>query len=221
MIEDHTLTNKVLDIKLQPCASDRRVRAKISSSSVLSNLGNITNRSINVVPDRANNNKLYYVFYKISVNPYFGILLIALIIFNTIVLALDRYPIDPSEAEIFNVINDILSWCFFLEMFIKIIGVGVIEYAKDKFNLFDCVVVIVSTVENIIQYVGIFLSGGTISALRALRLLRVFKLARSWSSFRKLLEKIIVSIKDISNFSILLFLFIFVYTLLGMELFAY
>lgn len=174
-----------------------------------------------MIPERTKKNKIYYVFYKISVNPYFGILLILLIIFNTIVLALDRYPINATESYALNLINDVLSWCFFLEMFIKIIGIGIVEYAKDKFNLFDCVVVVVSTVENIISYVGIFLSGGTISALRALRLLRVFKLARSWTSFRKLLEKIIVSIKDISNFSILLFLFIFVYTLLGMELFAY
>ena len=205
---------------MQKCATDkekRPVRSKSSTTSVLSNSSNTSN----VVPERTKKNKIYYVFYKISANPYFGILLILLIIFNTIVLALDRYPINPTESYSLNLINDVLSWCFFLEMFIKIVGIGIVEYAKDKFNLFDCVVVVVSTVENIISYVGIFLSGGTISALRALRLLRVFKLARSWTSFRKLLEKIIVSIKDISNFSILLFLFIFVYTLLGMELFAY
>jgi hypothetical protein len=64
-------------------------------------------------------------------------------------------------------------------------------------------------------------SGGTISGFRSIRLLRIFKLARSWSSFRELIEKIGLSLKDISNFSILLFLFIFTYTLLGMELFAY
>ena len=52
-------------------------------------------------------------------------------------------------------------------------------------------------------------------------MLRVFKLARSWTSFRILLEKMVKTIKDISNFSVLLFLFMFTYTLLGMELFAY
>jgi len=36
-----------------------------------------------------------------------------------------------------------------------------------------------------------------------------------------LLEKIGMSLKDISNFSVLLFIFMFTYTLLGMELFAY
>ena len=63
--------------------------------------------------------------------------------------------------------------------------------------------------------------GGAISALRAVRLLRVFKLARSWTSFRDLLSKMIVTIKDIRNFAVLMFLFMFIYTLLGMEMYAY
>ena len=57
--------------------------------------------------------------------------------------------------------------------------------------------------------------------MRAVRLLRVFKLARSWTSFRDLLSKMIVTIKDIRNFAVLMFLFMFIYTLLGMEMYAY
>ena len=41
------------------------------------------------------------------------------------------------------------------------------------------------------------LGGGAISSLRAVRLLRVFKLARSWTSFRELLQKMIITLKDI------------------------
>lgn len=66
-----------------------------------------------------------------------------------------------------------------------------------------------------------FGGGGAISALRAIRLLRVFKLARSWTSFRVLLEKMIETVKDIRNFSVLMFLFMFIYTLLGMEIYGY
>lgn len=84
--------------------------------------------------------------------------------------------------------NNILSWIFFAEMIIKLIGLGFREYANDSFNLFDCSVVMISLVENIIDWIGIeFGGGGAISALRAIRLLRVFKLARSWTSFRDLL----------------------------------
>lgn len=57
-------------------------------------------------------------------------------------------------------------------------------------------------------------------ALRALRLLRVIKLARSWTKLQDILAKTVKSLKDISNFSVLLGLFMYIYALLGMELFA-
>lgn len=118
--------------------------------------------------------------------------------------------------------NDVLSWIFFGEMVIKLIGLGIKDYASDSFNLFDCAVVIVSLVENIIAWLGIsFSGGGAISALRAIRLLRVFKLARSWTSFRELLEKIVITLKDIYNISILMLLFMFIFTLVGSEMYAY
>jgi hypothetical protein len=62
---------------------------------------------------------------------------------------------------------------------------------------------------------------GAITALRTFRLLRVFKLAKTWKQFQYLLATIANTLKDISNFSVLLFLFIYTYTLLGMELFSY
>ena len=118
--------------------------------------------------------------------------------------------------------NNILSWIFFAEMVIKLIGLGIKSYASDSFNLFDCAVVIISLIENIIDWLGIsFGGGGAISALRAIRLLRVFKLARSWTSFRELLEKIVITLKDITNISVLMLLFMFIFTLVGSEMYAY
>jgi hypothetical protein len=64
-------------------------------------------------------------------------------------------------------------------------------------------------------------AGGAISAFRIFRLFRVLKLVKAWKKFQELLITIASSIKDVSNFSVLLFLFIFIYTLLGRELFAY
>ena len=108
-------------------------------------------------------------------------------------------------------------------MIIKLLGLGLKGYVRDKFNLFDCVIVVISTVEIVLKLASIdgLSSGGAISAFRGIRLLRVFKLARSWKSFQMMLIKIGKSLKDISNFSVLLFLFMFTYALLGMELFAH
>jgi Ion transport protein len=61
---------------------------------------------------------------------------------------------------------------------------------------------------------------GAISAFRAFRLIRVFKLAKSWTQLQKLIATITKSLVDISSFSVLLFLLMFIYILLGMELFS-
>mmetsp|Transcript_27304 Transcript_27304/g.12718 ORF Transcript_27304/g.12718 Transcript_27304/m.12718 type:complete len:159 (-) Transcript_27304:403-879(-) len=108
-------------------------------------------------------------------------------------------------------------------MVLKLLGLGVIEYSRDRFNLFDAFIVIVSTLDVVISLAGIDLGGSanTVTAFRTFRLLRVFKLARSWVSLRNLLVTIGRTLKDISNFSILLFIIIFIYTLVGMEIFAY
>jgi voltage-dependent calcium channel L type alpha-1D len=135
---------------------------------------------------------------------------------------MDRHPIDMDTQKLLEILNQVLSWVFFAEMVVKMLGLGIKEYARDDFNLFDCAVVVTSIIDMIIGMIGAnFGGGGAISALRAVRLLRVFKLARSWTSFRELLAKMIITLKDIRNFSVLLLLFMFIYTLLGMELYAY
>jgi hypothetical protein len=107
-------------------------------------------------------------------------------------------------------------------MCIKLLGLGFKEYSEDSFNLFDCSVVMISLIENIIDWIGVdFGGGGAISALRAIRLLRVFKLARSWTSFRELLQKIIITLKDITNISVLMILFMFIFCLVGSEMYGY
>ena len=52
-------------------------------------------------------------------------------------------------------------------------------------------------------------------------MLRVIKLARSWTKLQDILAKTVRSLKDISNFGVLLFLFMYIYALLGMEMFSH
>ena len=51
-------------------------------------------------------------------------------------------------------------------------------------------------------------------------MLRVFKLAKSWRQLRNLIDTITRSLKDISSFSVLMLLLIFIYVLIGMESFS-
>jgi len=54
------------------------------------------------------------------------------------------------------------------------------NYAKDPFNIFDAVLVIISIIDILLDELGLTSGSGGVSALtafRSLRLLRVFKLA--------------------------------------------
>ena len=93
--------------------------------------------------------------------------------------------------------NTFFTYCFLLEMIIKLLGQGVKKYADDGFNIFDASIVIISMFEIAINSSGIEFSTGAFSAFRGVRLLRVFKLARSWTSFRRLLKVMIETIKDV------------------------
>jgi len=55
---------------------------------------------------------------------------------------------------------------------------------------------------------------------RIFRLLRVFKLAKSWETFNFFLKTIANTLVKISSFTILLVLFCFMYAMVGLELFA-
>ena len=161
----------------------------------------------------------------ISINPYFSYFISLNIILNTIVLAMDRYPQLTAEDNLLEILNIVFYTIFLAEMLIKITGLGFKKYIKNYFNSFDCTIVIISSIDVIIQSILKANNNGSnnsaITALRAFRLLRVFKLAQSWKKFQELLKTIFNTLKDVSTFSILLFLFIFTYTLLGLEIYSY
>jgi hypothetical protein len=105
-------------------------------------------------------------------------------------------------------------------MIILFLGLGFKEYFKHKFNIFDLAIVILSTFDVILSKIHIIKPKG-IQVIRSFRLLRIFKIAKRWKTLKIHLKLIRITLKDISNFSILLFIFIFTYTLIGLEWFAY
>ena len=103
---------------------------------------------------------------------------------------MDSYPVNKNRQEVSNRMNEIFSWCFMAEMIIKLFGLGFKAYARDANNIFDACLVIMSVVDYIILQlpsISMSSSGGALSAFRSIRLLRVFKLARSWTVFKELL----------------------------------
>ena len=64
-------------------------------------------------------------------------------------------------------------------MVIKLIGLGPRNYVKDKYNIFDAVIVIISIIDWVIFHIPGIDAGPFLNGFRALRLLRIFKLTKS------------------------------------------
>ncbi len=63
---------------------------------------------------------------------------------------------------------------------IKLIGLGFRYYFIDFFNSFDAFIAITSLIDIIISNLFIKLDLGGVTTLRTFRLLRLFKLAKTW-----------------------------------------
>jgi hypothetical protein len=118
------------------------------------------------------------------------------------------------EEDLLSIINIVFTVIFTVEVILKLIGLGIKEFCVDRFNIFDATVVIISLIE-----LSISDGGGALSALRAFRLFRIFKIFRV-GDLRVLLDSIAFTLTTIGNYTVLLILFIYVYSLLGMQFFA-
>ena len=157
-------------------------------------------------------------------NPIFGNLIMACILLNTVVLAADHVNIENNDGlmSTLDLINTILTFVFLGEMLLNIAGLGVKDYFSDSFNCFDATIVIFSLID---FFMGMNAKpgeggGGAVSALRGARLLRILKMAKEWATMQTLLKLIAKTVMEIGNFGVLLMLFIFIYSLCGMQFFS-
>jgi len=166
------------------------------------------------------NSALKKYCYELQKKPAFEMTTMALIVLNTITMASEYHNMPNALSDALEWINYVLAAYFAGEMAVKLIGLGHRLYIRDRMNIFDGVVVVFSIVEIISNQISGG-SGGSLSVLRTFRLMRVFKLARSWKQLNDIIRTIFKSLVHIAYLSLILLLFSFIFALLGMQLFGY
>ncbi|KAM6925423.1 LOW QUALITY PROTEIN: voltage-dependent L-type calcium channel subunit alpha-1D [Xenentodon cancila] len=146
-------------------------------------------------------------------------LVIVLVFLNTLTIASEHYNQPDWLTEVQDVANKVLLALFTLEMLVKMYSLGLQAYFVSLFNRFDCFVVCGGIVETILVELAIMSPLG-ISVFRCVRLLRIFKVTRHWASLSNLVASLLNSMKSIASLLLLLFLFIIIFSLLGMQLFG-
>nr|XP_055213516.1 voltage-dependent L-type calcium channel subunit alpha-1C isoform X3 [Gorilla gorilla gorilla] len=146
-------------------------------------------------------------------------LVIFLVFLNTLTIASEHYNQPHWLTEVQDTANKALLALFTAEMLLKMYSLGLQAYFVSLFNRFDCFVVCGGILETILVETKIMSPLG-ISVLRCVRLLRIFKITRYWNSLSNLVASLLNSVRSIASLLLLLFLFIIIFSLLGMQLFG-
>ncbi|KAG7229540.1 hypothetical protein INR49_031964 [Caranx melampygus] len=144
---------------------------------------------------------------------------IMLVFFNTLAIATEHHKQSERLTNWQDNANKLLLSMFALEMVMKMYALGLPSYFMSLFNRFDCFVVSTGIMELILVHMGVMSVMG-ISVLRCIRLLRLLKVTRYWTSLSNLVASLLNSVRSIACLLLLLFLFIVIFSLLGMQVFG-
>ncbi|NXR76372.1 SCN2A protein, partial [Pycnonotus jocosus] len=158
--------------------------------------------------------KIKRVIELIVMDPLVDLAVTVCIVLNTLFMAMEHYPMTDHFEAVLTVGNLVFTGIFAAEMVLKIIAMHPFNYFQVGWNIFDSFIVTLSLVELFLSKVD------GLSVLRSFRLLRVFKLAKSWPTLNMLMKIIGNSVGALGNLTLVLAIIVFIFAVVGMQLFG-
>ncbi|XP_078537761.1 sodium channel protein type 2 subunit alpha-like isoform X2 [Lissotriton helveticus] len=150
----------------------------------------------------------------IVMDPFVDLGITICIVLNTLFMAMEHYPMTDHFNNVLTVGNLVFTGIFTAEMVFKLIALDPYYYFQVGWNIFDGIIVSLSLMELGLQDVE------GLSVLRSFRLLRVFKLAKSWPTLNMLIKIIGNSVGALGNLTLVLAIIVFIFAVVGMQLFG-
>lgn len=120
---------------------------------------------------------------------------------------------SESIRQALNIGNKVFTSIFTFECFLKLLALSK-DFFNNGWNNFDLIIVSASLIDLTFELVD------GLSVIRGLRLLRVLKLAQSWTTMKVLLSIIISTIGALGNLTFVLVIVIYIFAVIGMQLFS-
>uniref|UniRef100_A0A5F8ARJ4 Sodium channel protein n=1 Tax=Macaca mulatta TaxID=9544 RepID=A0A5F8ARJ4_MACMU len=152
--------------------------------------------------------------YFIVMDPFVDLAITICIVLNTLFMAMEHHPMTEEFKNVLAIGNLVFTGIFAAEMVLKLIAMDPYEYFQVGWNIFDSLIVTLSLVELFLADVE------GLSVLRSFRLLRVFKLAKSWPTLNMLIKIIGNSVGALGNLTLVLAIIVFIFAVVGMQLFG-
>uniref|UniRef100_A0A8C1VF56 Voltage-dependent T-type calcium channel subunit alpha n=1 Tax=Cyprinus carpio TaxID=7962 RepID=A0A8C1VF56_CYPCA len=154
------------------------------------------------------------ILRRIVDSEYFNRGIMIAILINTLSMGVEYHEQPDELTDVLEISNIVFTSLFALEMLLKLSACGLFDYISNLYNIFDGIIVIISVCEIVGQ------ADGGFSVLRTFRLLRVLKLVRFLPALRRQLVVLMKTMDNVATFCMLLMLFIFIFSILGMHLFG-
>uniref|UniRef100_A0A8B9RMT8 Sodium channel protein n=1 Tax=Astyanax mexicanus TaxID=7994 RepID=A0A8B9RMT8_ASTMX len=158
--------------------------------------------------------KVKTIVKMIVMDPFVDLAITICIVLNTLFMAMEHYPMTKEFNDVLSVGNLVFTGIFTAEMCLKVIALDPYYYFQEGWNIFDGIIVSLSLME-----LGLANVEG-LSVLRSFRLLRVFKLAKSWPTLNMLIKIIGNSVGALGNLTLVLAIIVFIFAVVGMQLFG-
>ncbi|XP_068581767.1 sodium channel protein type 4 subunit alpha B isoform X2 [Cebidichthys violaceus] len=152
--------------------------------------------------------------YIFVMDPFVDLGITICIVLNTVFMAMEHYPMTEEFEELLSIGNLVFTGIFTAEMVLKLLAMDPYYYFQVGWNIFDSIIVTMSLVE-----LGLANVQG-LSVLRSFRLMRVFKLAKSWPTLNMLIKIIGNSVGALGNLTLVLAIIVFIFAVVGMQLFG-
>ena len=172
--------------------------------------------------------KVRYAFYILAISDYFDYIILAVVLVNSVFMALDGNIFKPEIINDLNISNYVFNSIFFLEYIVKFIGLSPLVYYSDGFTYLDTIIIAFAILDMImpseVDEDQLGSKRSVSSQLSFLRVFRIFRVIRLTKILRRLksMRLIIVSMKkaliNVSYIVCILVMFILIFELLGMSL---
>ncbi|KAM8933727.1 sodium channel protein type 2 subunit alpha-like isoform 3-T3 [Pelodytes ibericus] len=155
-----------------------------------------------------------HIVKLVVMDPFVDLAITICIVLNTLFMAMEHFPMTDEFSYVLSAGNLVFTGIFTAEMVFKLIALDPYYYFQEGWNIFDGIIVSLSLME-----LGLADVEG-LSVLRSFRLLRVFKLAKSWPTLNMLIKIIGNSVGALGNLTLVLAIIVFIFAVVGMQLFG-
>ncbi|XP_044859349.1 sodium channel protein type 4 subunit alpha-like isoform X3 [Mauremys mutica] len=145
----------------------------------------------------------------IVMDPFTDLTVTVCIVVNTIFMALEHHKMTKALRNMIITGNKVFTGIFTAEMIFKIIALDPYYYFQQGWNIFDSIIVMIGLISTILE-----------QNLTVFRLLRIFKLSKSWQALNKLVKIMCQSVGALGSLQLVLGITVFIFAAVGTQVFG-